>query len=124
MTRPPIVFVGIAPGNARYGRLDASIRKLERWATALDILHYGFVNCVPYHFGPGYKRAMVDYDWLRACTRDQTVVALGRFASDALTRIGVEHFVLPHPSGLNRQLNDPAFLPAALERCRGWLEDR
>lgn len=38
-----------------------------------------------------------------------SVVALGNRASKRLTTWGIEHFKLPHPSGLNRKLNNKAF---------------
>jgi len=38
------------------------------------------------------------------------IIALGKTAEKALTLLGVEFYAMPHPSGLNRQLNDPAFI--------------
>lgn len=46
-------------------------------------------------------------------------VALGNAASKALGE--VPHFKLPHPSGLNRQLNDKAFVADKLAECKTWL---
>lgn len=47
------------------------------------------------------------------------VIALGNNASKALKTI--EHFKLPHPSGLNRKLNDKKFEKEQLKLCRKWL---
>lgn len=38
------------------------------------------------------------------------VIALGRTAEKALTLLRIPHFAMPHPSGLNRKLNDPAYV--------------
>ena len=55
-------------------------------------------------------------------TRDyDKVIALGGFASRALNYLSVRHFMLPHPSPLNRKLNDPKFECAALEKCYNYL---
>jgi uracil-DNA glycosylase family 4 len=42
--------------------------------------------------------------------RPTRIVALGKTASTALTLLGQSHLQMPHPSGLNRQLNDQEFV--------------
>lgn len=42
--------------------------------------------------------------------RPHKIVGLGKTAQIALKAIGVEFFCMPHPSGRNRQLNDPKFI--------------
>lgn len=49
-------------------------------------------------------------------------VALGRNASECLTRIHVRHFKLPHPSGRNRLLNDKNYVNEQLQSCKEWLK--
>ena len=46
-------------------------------------------------------------------------VAMGENASKALK--GIRHFKLPHPSGLNRKLNDKVWLQSQLEQCRLFI---
>lgn len=50
------------------------------------------------------------------------VIALGNTASDALDRINVEYFKLPHPSPRNRFLNNKVQVEAVLEECKKWLQ--
>lgn len=50
------------------------------------------------------------------------VVSLGVEATLACRRCGIEPFMLPHPSGRNRQLNDPDFVAKKLLECRRWLD--
>lgn len=52
------------------------------------------------------------------------VVALGNQASKKLTKMGVEHFLLPHPSGLNRKLNNKKYVKKILGDCKKWIETR
>lgn len=47
------------------------------------------------------------------------VVAFGKTAATALDILGIPYYEMPHPSGLNRQLNDPNFVT---EKLKG-LED-
>ncbi len=47
------------------------------------------------------------------------IIALGKTAEKALTALGIPHFAMPHPSGLNRLLNDPAYVA---EKIKGLTE--
>ncbi len=50
------------------------------------------------------------------------VVALGQKAGHYLSKVGVEEFyVLPHPSGRNRLLNDKEFVKNKLGSCRTYI---
>lgn len=48
------------------------------------------------------------------------VVALGNESARFLAKTGIEFFKLPHPSGLNRKLNDKLWLFAKLHECASW----
>jgi uracil-DNA glycosylase len=47
------------------------------------------------------------------------VVALGKTAEKALTLLGCDFYAMPHPSGLNRKLNDPKYVE---EKIKGLIE--
>lgn len=50
------------------------------------------------------------------------VIALGTEAKKYLLKAGInEFFVLPHPSGRNRLLNDKKFVKQTLAQCRDYL---
>lgn len=50
------------------------------------------------------------------------VIALGRTAEKALKMLGIEHFAMPHPSGLNRKLNDPVYVAEKLKGLSDYLK--
>jgi len=52
----------------------------------------------------------------------QKIIALGDTAARALDLVGADYFKLPHPSPLNRVLNNKVYLDAVLEECKKWLE--
>lgn len=52
------------------------------------------------------------------------VVALGDAASKHLDSIGLKHFKLPHPSGLNRKLNDKKYVDQVLGECYRYLNNK
>lgn len=47
------------------------------------------------------------------------IVALGKTATEALKAVGAEFYEMPHPSGLNRQLNDKEFVEG---KIKGLIE--
>ena len=49
------------------------------------------------------------------------VVALGNKASKRLQKYDIDHWKLPHPSGLNRKLNDEKAMALELLACYEWL---
>jgi uracil-DNA glycosylase len=49
------------------------------------------------------------------------IVALGKTAAKALNKLGVEFYEMPHPSGLNRKLNDKVFMEQKLKGLREYI---
>lgn len=50
------------------------------------------------------------------------VIALGKEAERFVASIRDDYFALPHPSGLNRQLNDDLYVRRVLRECKEWLK--
>lgn len=50
------------------------------------------------------------------------IVALGNKASARLTKAGIPHFKLPHPSPRNRLNNDQKFIDTELKKCKNYLK--
>jgi hypothetical protein len=96
------------------------MRRLPLWIDRMGAGIVSFTNCIS-EAGP-YTRADIDYDRLsKSAAGYDRVVALGNFPSSALKKLNIDHFVLPHPSGLNRKLNDPKFELEQLELCRNYI---
>lgn len=51
------------------------------------------------------------------------IVAVGKTAAKALTLLRLEFFELPHPSGLNRQLNDPKFIEEKIKKLAEFINE-
>ena len=50
------------------------------------------------------------------------VIALGQNAANYLAKVGInEFFLLPHPSGLNRLLNDKKYVDLKLGACKQYI---
>ena len=61
------------------------------------------------------------YDLYKEAQEYDKVIALGEFASQALTKSMVPHFKLPHPSGLNRKLNDKNLIDKELSYAYDYV---
>ena len=69
-----------------------------------------------------YNTSKIDYTSLKNCINTSyKVLALGVFPSQALQKLNIDHFRLPHPSPRNRQLNDKTFEYMMLEECKGFV---
>lgn len=114
-----VLVVGINPSTAKKG-WSTTWSRLPKWADYLGLDVFSFTNCI--HSQGKYSLKSVDYDMLRECARGyKRVVALGNFPSAALSRCGIDHFTLPHPSGLNRKLNDKLYELEQLDLCRKYI---
>lgn len=117
-----LLIVGINPSSGKPRKLSA-INRLEKWIDQLGIKYYGFANVIP---EPGtYCINKVDIDYVKSFCLDQDrVVALGGFVSGVLMRANISHFKLPHPSPLNRKLNDKNYEQKCIEECKRYLNER
>lgn len=52
------------------------------------------------------------------------IVTLGKTASKALTLLCLPFFELPHPSGMNRQLNDPEFIENKIKELQLYVKKK
>lgn len=86
---------------------NQSLGRLARWMRSAGLEHWSFVNVQdrPGSFVP----SPADRHFLWSCLRGagQPIIALGWNASRTLERLQIKHTRIDHPSGLNRNLNDP-----------------
>lgn len=50
------------------------------------------------------------------------IVALGEKASGRLDKARLSHYRLPHPSGLNRKINDKEYIAEELQKCKKFID--
>lgn len=108
-----IIFVGDSPSprmtpGAPAFQGAACESRLKEWIATLlpEDCTYQLINRVDKNFEE-IKNAQAIF------------IALGVNASRALK--GVPHCQLPHPSGLNRKLNDKEWLQTQLQNCKLWI---
>jgi uracil-DNA glycosylase len=121
-----VIVIGQNPADRNSRKKDFSFNnasalgRLNNWMDKVGVKFYSFSNAVS---TPGkVTKDMIDYDRLvQLCKGYKNVLALGEFPSKALDKININHFKLPHPSGLNRQINDHAFIEKRLTECKDYL---
>lgn len=124
-----IIFVGDEPSKANlnvdvpfvgtksYGTLLDWMRQLEIDVSKVILANRGQVLATGEIF-----TGSVEFIYVQDAG-DQ-FVALGRRAADHLAKLGFDYLELPHPSGLNRKLNDKAALEEQLASVKQNLLSR
>jgi hypothetical protein len=116
-----VIVVGINPSSGKQNKTSPSIKKLNCWMDSFGIDYYSFTNVI--HQTGAYKQSFVDKNALLCYIKGyKKVIALGPFVSKTLNSIGVDHYTMPHPSPLNRQLNDKEYEAMKLEECKKFME--
>lgn len=117
-----ILILGINPSSGKPNKTSATIKRLNRWVDFLDVKYYSFTNVI--HSTGKYTSDLVDFESLTKFTINaDKIIALGPFVSKSLNRAQIKHFTLPHPSPLNRQLNDRNYELMRLNQCKKYLEE-
>lgn len=116
------LILGINPSSGRPNKISPTIQRLNRWMDHFGLVYYSFSNVV--HSYGQYKPEDVDIELVKTYADGYSkIIALGPFVSKTLNRAHIEHFTLPHPSPLNRQLNDREYELMRLEECKKYLEE-
>ena len=118
-----LLVVGMNPSNTQklVKPKNSTFDRLHKWFAFAGVERFSFVNTTQ-KLGEVTPKD-VDYDTLKTCINGyRNVFALGGFASDALKRIGVDHYVLPHPSPRNRSFNDPTYEPKVMSELKTLVE--
>lgn len=87
---------------------NQTLSRLADWMSQAGVLHWSFVNVSsdPRKIEP--TREDREFLWgCIICSDTVCIIALGSKAAWILKQLNVSYLKLPHPSGLNRQLNDP-----------------
>jgi hypothetical protein len=117
-----ILVVGQNPGTSNPRSVNSTIYRLHAWMASIGVEQFNFTNCSL--VSGKFRLSDVDFTRLLSLVaRHSHIICLGNLASDCLSRINISHFKLPHPSGLNRQINDEKYIANQLSKCREFLDD-
>lgn len=118
--RPKVLLLGSNPSIKSASDLaffldSKSGKTLREWIAGIQAdFIYGNVSSIKTENNRPLTRREVKAslpDLLKTIAKDSPdrIVALGKTAHEALTLLQLPHLQMPHPSGMNRQLNDKNF---------------
>lgn len=116
-----VLFVGLNPGKSP--RIGSTFKRFGAW---LDYMGLNIVSFTNVSSDPNWdlRFSSLDTSFLKeSLSGYDKYVAWGNVASQILRKLDVEHFVLPHPSGLNRQINDHKYIEHKLTECRKYINN-
>ena len=103
---------------------STSLKNLYKWMDVLEVNNFSFTNvstfCTPNNRPLKSSEYQLNRLSTEACGYEK-IIALGKVASKALKKLNIDHFCLPHPSGLNRQLNNKEYITKVLFDCNNWI---
>jgi uracil DNA glycosylase len=118
-----VLVVGMNPSSkpTLNGKANATFKKLESWMDRLGVHYFSFVNT--FDDPSQAQHSKVDYNRLVQLAQSyDKIIALGNFVSNSLNRVNVTHFKMPHPSPLNRLLNDKTYERNMIKKCKEYLQ--
>jgi hypothetical protein len=121
-----VAFIGSNPSHL--GPDCPAKKTFHKWWSSMELDGVGLFFNVSNEITPGnrpLKKSEYELERLKLDLSGFTqVVALGNTAADALDRLGIVYFKLPHPSPRNRKLNDKTYINALLRNCKDYLENK
>ena len=122
MERKNIVIVGLNPSKVGGTKQGPALRRLYSWAEQINLPIFSFMNLSD---DPewDFKYKSLDKKMIVQMLSDRDIiVALGSQVYNTLKRLGFNSFKMPHPSPLNRQLNDSEYERQMLSELKDYVE--
>ena len=118
-----ILVLGHSPSSKEYcpRKGNPSINRLNRWLDDCGVRIYSFSNASA-HRATSLKIADIDETYITNITSGYNkILSLGNEVNNILTKMGIEHYALPHPSPLNRKFNDKKFEISVISGLQSYL---
>jgi hypothetical protein len=119
-----VLVIGHSPSSKPYcpRKGNPTINRLNRWLDDCDVRIYSFTNACAHHV-LSLKKAEIDETYIMEVSKNYNkVLTLGNEVNNILTKMGIEHYALPHPSPLNRKFNDKAYEPKIINNLKSYLQ--
>lgn len=125
----PVLFIGDRPSSKNLSQVipfvgTKSYKVLLDWIYQMD-LEIGNIQMMNAYTADGTCTIPLALDYEDAFMSQFKIVCLGIEAKLAMSQYAphLQYVCLPHPSGLNRKLNDKKELTKLLQLCRAFIYD-
>ena len=98
-----ILIVGHSPSKKNI-RNSPTMKRLHRWLDECGVRTYAYTNLSPVPC----KKLLKENICLDGLDHNK-IITLGGEVSKLMDKAGIQHYAAPHPSPLNRNLNDISF---------------
>jgi hypothetical protein len=119
-----VLVIGHSPSSREYcpRKGNPSINRLNRWLDECGVEIYSFSNACAHH-AVSLKKDNIDRTFIYEISNTyHKILGLGNEVNNILKKMDIEHFSLPHPSPLNRNLNDKAYEKKIINNLKSYLQ--
>ena len=119
-----VLVIGHSPSSKEYcpKKGNPTINRLNRWLDDCGVRIYSYSNACAHH-APFLKKADIDETYIHNITQQYNkILTLGKEVEQLFNKMGIEHYALPHPSPLNRKLNDKAYELKIINNIKKYLQ--
>ena len=119
-----VLVIGHSPSSREYcpRKGNPSINRLNGWLDECGVEIYSFSNACAHH-AVSLKKDNIDRTFIYEIANTyHKILGLGNEVNNILKKMDIEHFSLPHPSPLNRKLNDKAYEKKIINNLKSYLQ--
>ena len=117
-----ILIVGHSPSPSSTRRKgNPTLNRLNRWLDACDVRIYSFTNLAPSSV-TSLKKVEIDETMFHEIFKKYNkIITLGKEVKQYTNKMGYNFYELPHPSPLNRNLNDKKYEEGVIKGLQSFI---
>jgi uracil-DNA glycosylase len=122
MNSSELLIIGHSPSpSSKVREGNPTLKRLDRWLDACDVGIYSFTNLQP-SISLSIKNLEINKTLFHKMVKNyRKVITLGKEVKHYTNKMGYNFYELPHPSPLNRNLNDKKYEKSVIKGLQIYL---
>ena len=122
MNSSELLIIGHSPSpSSKVRESNPTLKRLDRWLDACDVGIYSFTNLQP-SSSLSIKNLEINKTLFHKMVKNyRKVITLGKEVKHYTNKMGYNFYELPHPSPLNRNLNDKKYEKSVIKGLQIYL---